>query len=273
MSGTGVRIVDKRVRSKRFALTFITSLYTIMSALALSMLLFVNLDRTAFFTTWISWRFFLTVANALAAVFFYYFAVSANANATAKPSLFAVIFGLVHFIWCFVVVVFTIMDYVNCPTTPWCAVPPGLSADLYFVLWTVGYIGAAVFEFIACILAAQLYALIRQEHIVLKGTRCGAGRAGGADSAGLLVDSGDDTGLMQAEFVGLEAGGGSGATAPPALLLHPVAHAQLAYSSGARFSTPPKASTEDPALFGADVAAAMRSTYSTPPAFGGARKR
>jgi hypothetical protein len=161
MATVEAAVVADAMRSQRTALTLLTTAYGFFSALACAMLLCVEITRAQFWAAWIFWRFFLTVVNLLVAYFFYYFAVTTCGACRSPPSMFSVVFGIIHFIWCLVVIGFTVADLINCAALPWCTVAPAVKIDTYYLLWVIGFFGAAVLEAIMCFVGGRLFAMAR----------------------------------------------------------------------------------------------------------------
>lgn len=174
-----VRSDARRLSGMRSAVSWLGFFYLVASALACMMLLVLNVPALDYWKTFYFWRFLLTPLNIVVGALLLQLAASACGCET-RPSMVAIIVGLVHFVWCLVVVGFTVDDLFYCLVRPWCTVPPATKIDPFFVVWLVGFFFAALLEFIACIVAAMLY------RAALSGcpSACTRRLRGGADYAG-----------------------------------------------------------------------------------------
>ena len=151
---------ERRVAGMRGAVSWLGIFYLIATAVACMMLLMLNVPPPDFWKTFYFWRFFLTPLNVLFGGLVLQLAAS-TCGCDSQPSIIALVVGFVHFVWCLVVIIFTVDDLFFCAVRPWCTVPPATKIDPYFLVWLIGFFLAALLELIVCIVASILYRMAR----------------------------------------------------------------------------------------------------------------
>lgn len=142
--------------------------------------------------SWAFWRYNLAVLNLLPAAIFGYVAATA-CGCRSRPNIGAVVIGIFHFVWCLIVLAFTVMDLVHCSTTPWCSVPLGGARSWWFLIWFIAHIVALAMEFLLIVFAGMLYSATRGacgRRCIAYGYGAGAGYAAGSMTPGGLGVSG-----------------------------------------------------------------------------------
>ena len=151
---------ERRLAGMRSAVSWLGFFYLVATAIACMMLLMLNVPSIDFWKTFYFWRFFLTPLNVLFGGLILQLAAS-TCGCESRPSIIAIVVGIIHFVWCLVVIILTVDDLFFCAARPWCTVPPAIKIDPYFVIWIVGFFLAAVLELVVCIVASMLYRAAR----------------------------------------------------------------------------------------------------------------
>lgn len=158
--GGGLGVSRQRVAglaSTRNLLSLFTMVYVAFLALALVMLLCLNVPSTDFWNQWYFWRYFFSVLGMLTVIFAIdIISRSCLTCGSSQPHIGGIVFTSIHIVWCLVITGFMIDDFVNCATRPWCAAPSG-GTSTYFLLHAIGFWGALLFEVLIVFGSWRLY--------------------------------------------------------------------------------------------------------------------